>query len=165
MKNTGINIYNPELQNILTQQSLKYPELNKLNILDRNGILVLPRDELKRKYFSNIDNVSIANLKFECDRLFNKAGGVEDLLGLLSINLDRAGIPRVNMDNYMLVTPSEAFREFEIPEELEKKYYIAYLLTLMYAFPEPGQGLGHKKKRRSKQKRHKKKKSIKRKKV
>ena len=165
MLNRPTNLYNPELQNILTQYSYKYPELNILNILDKNGILVLPREELKRIYFSNIENISIANLRVECNRLFNAAGGVENLIDLLSVNLDRAGIPRVNMDNYMLVTPSEAFREFEIPEELEKKYYIAYLLTLMYAFPEPGQGLGHKKKRRSKQKRHKKKKSIKRKKV
>ena len=151
------NIYNHELQNILTQQVSKYPELNRLNILDKYGILVLPREQLKRIYFSDINNISVTNLRNETERLHKRLPSIERYLPLLRDNFSKVGLSfGSNMDHFMYLSPKKAFNRLEVPPQLEKQYYMAYFLTLLEAFEEPNMGVGYKRNRKNSRKKNKK---------
>ena len=144
MQKKGPDIYDPELQTVLTEQLKNYPEFNMLNVLDKNGILVLPREELKRIYFSDLNKISIAVLRRECDDMFEKIHDIEPSLTVLRANFNKYGISYTfNTDYFMHYKPSYMYSEY-LQGQDERAYYTAYFLTLLERFPEPNMAYGRK---------------------
>ncbi len=156
-ENPKTTIHNAELQGILTEQSFKYPELNMLNVLDKNGILVLPREELKRIYFSNI-----ADLRKRCDSMYYRKDNIEMLLPILRANLNKYGVScPFNTDFFMNLSPSDMYSEY-LQDQDERAYYTAYFLTLLEGFPEPNKAYGRKRIRKRTNRRNRRKRTNRR---